>query len=304
MKHFFQLHWQDARVALMKMLRQPVGSLLSLLMLAVAMSLPVSLYLGANSLQAWIGKLTATPQISLFMELSAEAADLAAVESSLKSHPKVDSFRFVSRDQALKDLEQRSGLQGLHEGLEGNPLPDAFVVIPHPQTTPDELDMLQKELSGLPMVEQAQFDAAWARRLHGLLDLARHLAWFLGGSFGLALVLITHNTIRMQILARHEEIEVAKLIGATDSFIRRPFLYHAFWLGLLSALGCWGLSSLFAYQAAPILDSFASLYGERIQLAGLGAGEFASLAGLTILLCMLGARLAANHHLRKTRAGH
>ncbi|MFC3532542.1 permease-like cell division protein FtsX [Vogesella facilis] len=302
MKHFFYLHWQDARQALRKMLRQPVGSLLSLLMLAVAMSLPVSLYLGAGSLQHWVGKLTASPQITLFMELSAEQADIAAVQSSLSSHPTVANFRYVGRDQALRELEQRSGLAGISEGLDGNPLPDAFIVTPKPDTAPDALDMLQKELSGLPMVEQSQFDAAWARRLHGLLDIAVKLAWFLAASFGIALVLITHNTIRMQILARQEEIEVAKLIGATDSFIRRPFLYHAFWLGLLSALLCWGLSSLFVAQAAPALNEFARLYGENINLAGLSGVELAALAGGSILLCLFGARLAADHHLRKVRA--
>ncbi|WP_174873588.1 permease-like cell division protein FtsX [Vogesella oryzae] len=302
MKHFFYLHWLDARQALRKMLRQPVGNLLNLLMLAIAMSLPVTLFLTAGSLQHWVGKLTAAPQITLFMELSAEQADLAAVQSSLSAHPRVASFRFIGRDQALRDLEQRSGLSGIREGLDSNPLPDAFVVTPKAGTTPDELDMLQKELSGLPMVEQSQFDAAWARRLHGLLDIAVKLAWLLGASFGIALVLITHNTIRMQILARQEEIEVAKLIGATDSFIRRPFLYHAFWVGLLSALLCWGLSSLFVSQAAPALNEFSHLYGENISLAGLNLVELAALTGASILLCWFGARLAADHHLRKVRA--
>ena len=301
MKHYFYLHWLDARQALGKMLRQPLGNLLNLLMLAVAMSLPVSLYLTAGSIQHWVGKLTAAPQVTLFMELSAEQADVAAVQSSLSAHPKVSSFRFISREQALRDLEQRSGLTGISEGLEGNPLPDAFIVTPKAEVTPDELDMLQKELSGLPMVEQSQFDAAWARRLHGLLDIAVKLAWFLGGGFGIALVLITHNTIRMQILARQEEIEVAKLIGATDSFIRRPFLYHAFWVGSLSTLFCWGLSTLFAQQAAPAINQFANLYGENILLAGLNALELGLLAVGSIMLCLLGARLAADHHLRHTR---
>ena len=301
MKHFFYLHWQDARQALRKMLRQPLGNLLNLLMLAIAMSLPVSLYLTAGSIQHWVGKLTAAPQITLFMELSAEQADIAAVQSSLSAHPRVASFRFVSRDQALHDLEQRSGLTGISEGLEGNPLPDAFIVTPKSEVAPEELDMLQKELSGLPMVEQSQFDAAWARRLHGLLDLAVKLAWFLGGGFGLALVLITHNTIRMQILARQEEIEVAKLIGATDSFIRRPFLYHAFWVGMLSTLCCWGISTLFVQQAAPAINQFANLYGENIQLAALNLLELGMLAGSSIALCLLGARLAADHHLRRAR---
>lgn len=302
MKHYFYLHWQDARLALLKMLRQPVGSLLNLLMLAIALSLPVSLYLAASSVQSWVGKLTATPQITLFMELSAEQADLAAVQASLQTHPKVAGFSFVSKQQALQQLEQRSGMSGIGEGLGSNPLPDAFIVQPKPDTPPDALEMLQRELSGLPMVEQAQFDAAWAKRLHGLLELAMQLAWFLGISFGLALMLITHNSIRMQILARQEEIEVAKLIGATDSFIRRPFMYYAVWQGVLSTLLCWVLCTVFVAQAAPALDGFAQLYNERILLRSLAPQELLLLAGATIALGIVGARLAADHHLRRLRA--
>ena len=128
------------------------------------------------------------------------------------------------------------------------------------------------------------------------------LAWFLGISFGLALMLITHNSIRMQILARQEEIEVAKLIGATDSFIRRPFMYYAVWQGVLSTLLCWALCSVFVAQAAPALDGFAQLYNERILLRSLTAQELLLLAGATIALGIVGARLAADHHLRRLRA--
>jgi len=302
MKHYFYLHWQDARLALLKMLRQPIGSLLNLLMLAIALSLPVSLYLAATSVQAWVGKLTATPQITLFMELSTEQADLAAVQASLQSHPRVASFSFISKEAALQQLEQRSGMSGIGEGLGSNPLPHAFVVQPKADATPEALEMLQRELSGLPMVEQAQFDAAWAKRLHGLLELAMQLAWFLGISFGLALVLITHNSIRMQILARQEEIEVAKLIGATDSFIRRPFMYYAVWQGLLSTLFCWALCSVFVAQAAPALNGFAQLYSESITLRSLLPGELLMLAASSIALGIVGARLAAGHYLRRLRA--
>ncbi len=300
MKHYLYLHTQSARSALLKILRQPFGNLLNLLMLAIALALPVSLYLGVSSLQQWTARLNTTPQITLFMELSSEQADLAAVESSLKHHPRVASFRFVHKDDALKELEQRSGLSAISEGLGSNPLPHAFIVTPQP-LEPAMLDLLQKELSGLPMVELAQFDAAWARKLHAMITLAGQLAWLLAVVFALAMVLINHNTIRMQILARQEEIAVSKLIGATDSFIRRPFLYHAAWQGGLSALLCWGLSSWLAYQANPALAEFASLYGIDAQLRSLQPLEVLAMLLGAMLLSMLGARLAADHHLRKNQ---
>lgn len=298
MKHYFYLHSLSARTALLKILRQPIGNLLNLLMLAISLALPVSLYLGVNSLQHWAGKLNTTPQITLFMELSSEEADLAAVQSSLKNHPRIASFRFVHKDTALQELEKRSGLNAISDGLGSNPLPHAFIITPR-QLEPAALDLLQKELSGLPMVELAQFDAAWARKLHAILTLASQITWLLSAVFALAMVLINHNTIRMQILARQEEIAVSKLIGATDSFIRRPFLYHAAWQGLLSALLCWGLTSWLVQQANPALAEFASLYGVDASLRSLLPSEIASIIGFAICLSMLGARLAADHHLRK-----
>ena len=298
MKHFLYLHLLSARQALVKILRQPFGSLLSLLMLSVALALPLALYLGVESTQAWVGKLTATPQISLFMELSAEDADLAAVKSSLAGNPKVKSVSFVSKAEALAGLEKRNGLDGLAADLDSNPLPDAFVVTPV-TLEPGELDMLQKELSGLPMVESAQFDASWAKRLYGMVELVRHLTLFLGAALGLALVLVTHNTIRMQILAHRDEIEVSKLIGASDNFIRRPFLYHALWQGVLAGLIAWGLTSWLVATANPAVREFAQLYNERLELRTLSPLELLAMLAATGVLAMLGARLAANHHLRQ-----
>ncbi|MDF0604346.1 permease-like cell division protein FtsX [Neisseriaceae bacterium TC5R-5] len=297
MKHFIYLHWQSAVQALLKLLRQPVSGLLTLLMLSLALTLPLSLYLAIDSLQAWVGRLSATPQITLFMELSAEKPDLAAVRSTLSHHPKIKSYYFVNKTDALAEMEKRNQLSGLGDGLESNPLPDAFVVTPK-TLEPGELEILQKELSGLPMVELAQFDAHWAKRLHALLGIADKLIWFLAGALGLGLVLVTNNTIRMQILARQDEIEVSKLIGASDSFIRRPFLYHAMWQGVLAALIAWGLTYWLVYAANPAISEFAMLYGEQLSLRYLSPLELAVTIGLAIALTVLGARLATNHHLR------
>ena len=150
MRHFFYLHGQSAKSALIKILRQPFASLLNLIMLSVALALPLSLFLAISSIEDWAGRLAATPQITLYMEQSSEDADISAVSSTLHKHPEVQSYVFISKGQALKDLEKRNGLPGLSDGLGGNPLPDAFVVTPN-TLEPRELDSLQKELSGLPM---------------------------------------------------------------------------------------------------------------------------------------------------------
>jgi cell division transport system permease protein len=238
MKHLLYLHGRAARQALRTLLRQPLGSLLSLFMLAVAISLPLGLYLTVASLASWSNGLAASPQITLFMELNADRADVETVNQTLKQHALVHSHRFVSKESALKDLMARNGLAEVTDGLAGNPLPDAFIVSPK-DTEPEALERLQKELSGLPMVETSQFDAGWARKLHSLLTLGHQLTILLGAALGIALVLASSNTIRLQILARLNEIEVSKLIGATDGFIRRPFMYFAVFQGMLAARVAW-----------------------------------------------------------------
>ncbi|MGL6070129.1 permease-like cell division protein FtsX [Craterilacuibacter sp.] len=301
MKHYFYLHWQSAVQALARILRQPLASLLNLLMLSLALALPLSLYLTVQSIQDWSGKLEVTPELTVFMEMASEPADLAAVESTLNNHPKIAEHQFIDKDQALMALESRNGISGMAQGLDGNPLPDAFIVRPASLETRD-LDLLQKELSGLPMVENVQFDAAWAERLSQLLKLGKHLSLFLGIAFAVALVLVTHNTIRMQILARRDEIGISKLIGASDSFIRRPFLYHALWQGLLSALLAWGMASYLIAVANPVLADLARLYNEQLALRSLSAAELGLLLLVSALLAISGARLATDHHLRQAQA--
>ncbi|RQW26519.1 FtsX-like permease family protein [Rhodobacteraceae bacterium CH30] len=301
MKHYLTLHWQSATRALMHILRQPLASLLNMLMLSLALALPLSLYLAVQSIEDWSGKLNVTPELTIFMEMNSEPADLAAVESTLKNHPKVGGFAFIDKDHALEALEARNGIAGMSEGLDGNPLPDAFVVKPASLQTQD-LDLLQKELSGLPMVENVQFDAAWAQRLSQLLKLGEQLTLFLGIAFAVALVLVTHNTIRMQILARRDEINISKLIGASDSFIRRPFLYHALWQGLLSALLAWGMASYLIHVANPVLAELAQLYNEQLALRSLNADELGLLLLIAAFLSISGARLATDHHLRQAQA--
>lgn len=298
MKHLIYLHGRAARQALRTLLRQPLGSLLSLFMLAVAISLPLGLYLTVTSLSSWSESLGATPQITLFMETSADRADVETVNQTLKQHALVKNHRFVSKDTALQDLMARNGLSEVTDGLAGNPLPDAFIVEPK-DTEPGALERLQKELSGLPMVEATQFDAGWAKKLHSLLILGHQLTLLLGCALGIALVLASSNTIRLQILGRRDEIEVSKLIGATDAFIRRPFMYFAVFQGLLAALMAWGLSVWLISNANPALAELASLYNSRVSLRQLGVEEVAALLLGVALLAALGARLATGHVLRQ-----
>lgn len=301
MNHLLYLHARAARQAALTLLRQPLGSLLSLLMLALALSLPLGLYLTVQSLANWGSRLATTPQITLFMEAAADSTDLQATAQTLKQHALVAHSQFVPRDEALKALMARNKLEGLTEGLGENPLPDAFVITPK-DMPPEALERLHKELSGLTMVESAQFDAGWAKKLFSLIQLGQQLTVVLACVFGGALVLITFNTIRLQVLARRDEIEVSKLIGATNSFIRRPFMYYALYQGALAALLAWAGSMWLIATANPAIAELARLYNEGAALRPLSLGEGGLLLLAAGVLTTLGARLATGQLLRQMEA--
>jgi len=218
--------------------RAPIVMLLNIGVIGIALALPVGLYVTLDNLRGVVRTLASDPQLSVFLAPDAGPADAAKIEARLKQHAAVRDVRYVPRDQALKELKASTGLADVVDSLPSNPLPDAFVVQPR-GAAPEALERLRDEVSRWPKVTHVQLDAAWARRLEAGLKVARLVVWLLATLFAFALVAVTFNTIRLQILTRREEIEVSKLIGATDSFIRRPFLYFGALQGLAGGIAAW-----------------------------------------------------------------
>jgi cell division transport system permease protein len=266
--------------------------LLNVLVIGVALALPVGGYTLLESLRAIAGRLTLEPQISLFLD--AKRADREAISAKLKSDTRVSRVRFVPREQALKELAGVQGMSELVAALGRNPLPDAFVV-----TAREEgIDLLAAELARLPGVAHVQSDSLWARRLAGLARVGRLGLWLLAGLLGGALVAVTFNTIRLQILTQREEIEVSKLLGATDAFIGRPFYYAGLLQGLLGALmglaivaACLGLLNR---EVGPLAQS----YGSGFRFSFLSVPDALAVLGFGALLGWLGAHLSVRRHLR------
>ena len=242
MIHYVSLHVESARTAFRQLLRQPVGTLLTLAMLAVAMTLPLALYLGVQSGQSVLGKLNESPQITVYMETGASQADNDTVQNLLQRDARLTKIRFIGKQQGLEELQANLD-QNLVSMLDSNPLPDIFIVTPDAAATPAQIQTLYGDLVRLPMVESATVDTEWVRTLYQINEFVRKILWFLAVTLGMAFVLVAHNTIRLQILSRKEEIEITKLLGAPASFIRRPFLYQAAWQSLLSAVVSLGLCS-------------------------------------------------------------
>jgi cell division transport system permease protein len=276
----------------------PFSGLLAMVVFGVTLSLPLGLYTLIENVKAVAGNVRLEPQITVFLSPGADADSTRRVESRLKELNAIEQFRFIPRDQALQELLQSTGLVDVAAGLERNPLPDAFVIEPE-NINPGELKKLRSDLMKLPKVDKVLLDTAWAERLNAMTRLGRDVTLILAALLGFALVVITSNTIRLQILSQREEIEISTLIGATDAFIRRPFLYHGVLQGLGGGLAAWLIVSLGLQLLNVGIADLAKLYAAQFRLLPLDAREILSLLLFASLLGWLGAFLAVGRHLRR-----
>ena len=278
--------------------RAPIVMLLNIGVIGIALALPVGLYVALDNLRGVVRTFASDPQLSVFLAPEAGTADAAKIEARLKQHAAVRDVRYVPRDQALKELKASTGLADVVDSLPGNPLPDAFVVQPR-GAAPEALERLRDEVSRWPKVTHVQLDAAWARRLEAGLKVARLVVWLLATLFAFALVAVTFNTIRLQILTRREEIEVSKLIGATDSFIRRPFLYFGALQGLAGGVAAWAIIWAGLQLLNHGLADLSRLYATQIELRHLSPEDSASLLLFSAGLGWFGAWLSVDQHLAR-----
>jgi cell division transport system permease protein len=266
--------------------------LLNVIVIGVALALPTGGYALLESLRTVSGRLALDPQISLFLD--AKRADADALAAALKRDPRISRVRFVPREQALKELGGVQGLSDLIAALGRNPLPDAFVVTAREES----IEPLAAELAKLPGVAHVQADALWARRLASIARVGRVGLWVLAVLLGVALVAATFNTIRLQILTQRDEIEVSKLIGATDGFIGRPFYYA----GLLQGFAGGALALVLVAISLGLLNrevrTLSESYGSDFRFGFLGVPDAMGVLAFAALLGWLGAHLSVHRHLR------
>jgi len=266
-------------------------SLMNALVIGIALALPAGGYALLESLRPMGARLTLEPRISLFLAPQARRADAEALGARLRADRRIEAVRFIPREEALKEMNAVQGLSEVIGALRQNPLPDAFVV-----TSREDI---AAELAKLPGVAHVQADAVWARRLAAATAVAQLGLWMLAALLGAALVAVTFNTIRLQILTQRDEIEVSKLIGATDAFIRRPFHY----LGLLQGLAGGAVALAIVALALALLNRevgvLAESYGSTFRLPFLSAADALAVLAFAGVLGWLGAGLSARQHLRE-----
>jgi len=297
-----QLHaWlENHRASLVDSLRrlakQPIGSFFTCLVMAVALSLPMGLALLLDNVERLGVSWQRAAQISLFMQIDATDAQGQALREQIAAMNDVEEAEWISREQALSEFQQQSGLGEALKELPDNPLPGVIVVTPQ-QVDKVALEALRLRLAELPRVQQAQLDLLWVERLSAMLKLGERFVFGLTLLLVMALLLVIGNTIRLHIENRRTEIEVIKLVGGTDSYVRRPFLYMGTLYGLGAGLLAW---LLLAYGLGWLNDAvvrLAGLYGSDFALAGVPIADGLSLLLGAVLLGYIGAWLAVARHL-------
>lgn len=289
-------HLRVLRFTLQRLLLTPSATLLNILIIGIALSLPVGGYVLLKSVQTLGAQIAGTPQISVFLATGTNDSEIGRIGDKLKEHSGIKRTEFVSREAALKKMQQNSGLSDVIGGLPQNPLPDAFVIYPKDSSL-KSLEALRNELKTWQRFEHVQLDSAWIHKLEALLDFGRLAVAILAALLSFALIAITFNTIRLQILTRREEIEVAKLIGATDAFIRRPFLYFGLTQGMLGGIAAWLLTSGSLQLLNHQIGTLTELYASNFSLQYLSLGDSMTLLGFSAFLGWLGAWFSVSKHL-------
>ena len=295
MSAWLRQHWQIFGLTLARLAGNPIATLLNVMVIGVALALPLGGYMLLQNLGSVTRQLTSNPQVSLFLTPDAGKADIAALETRLKEVPGVRAVRFISREQALEGLKRSEKMADVVATLHSNPLPDAFVLDMGGSAA--VLERLEAELKALPKIAHVQFDSAWVKRLESLLALGRRAVLLLAALLAFGLVAVIFNTIRLQILTQKDEIEVSKLIGATDAFIRRPFYYLGLILGGLGALAALAIVYLFMLVLNRSILELAQLYGSDFRLGFFDLPDCLALLAFAAVLGWLGAYMSVSRHL-------
>jgi len=295
---YFQHHKLMAVDSLKRLLAAPGSSLMTWLVLAIALSLPMTLYVSLENVKQLSRNWDQTSQISVYLKKGVLERFANEMTQDIADWPNVSSAIYIGPDQALKEFSATTGLSDVIFGLADNPLPGVISVIPRLANQDENtLEQLQQKLQALRHVDSVQLDLMWVKRLYQFMELGQRLVWALAALLGLAVLLIIGNTIRLSIESRRDEIRVVKLVGGTDAFVRRPFLYTGLWFGLGGGLIAWILLSAGLFWLSGPVEQLISLYGSEFTLQGLGFVDSLLLIFDGVILGWLGAWLAVSRHL-------
>ncbi|MFA7554573.1 MAG: permease-like cell division protein FtsX [Spongiibacteraceae bacterium] len=291
-------HQQVATDSLTRLLNTPVPSVMTWLVIGIALALPAGLFVALGNVEAVSRGWDGAAQISLFVNRVVPEAESRQLAKELRLRDDIAEVEYISRSQALEEFKALSGYGDVLQHLDQNPLPAVIVIRPvEKDTSAAATEALYLELKALPQIDQAVIDLEWVQRLYSMMELAQRMTFTLAALLGLGVLLVIGNTIRLAIESRRDEIIIVKLVGATNAFVRRPFLYTGLWYGLGGGIVSWLIISISMLWLSRPIAELAGLYQSEFVLQGLGFGQTLLLWFVSGLLGLVGAWLAVSRHL-------
>lgn len=297
---WFIRHLQTLVGALGRLSQHKLATLLTTLVIGIALALPACLHLLIANAQIATSNFDRAVDLSVFFKKPTAVDAVTRVAERLKQRRDIASIEVITAEEALKEFRRESGFGAALDTLTDNPLPHVLVVHPKGEyATAAHLEELAKDIRALPSVELVQLDTAWVNRLQAILEAVRRAILLTAGLLALGVMAVVGNTIRLDIQNRRQEIEVTKLVGGSNAFVRRPFLYTGVWYGIGGALIAWLLTGIGVAVLREPIGKIAGLYGSGFQIQGLGLEPTLILLGAGVVLGWLGSFIAASRHLRE-----
>jgi cell division transport system permease protein len=296
---YFGHHLRVSLGSLGRLYAQPVATFMTATVIAIALALPVGLYIALANVGQLSSGWDGSTQISLFLHSHVSKADAQKLKKRLLKHKNIKNIELIDKEQGLEQFKEISGFGDALKYLDKNPLPVVLVVQPKiTLNQPDVTGKLVKELAKIKLVELAQLDVQWVKRLYTFLEIANRSIWVISSMLAIAVLLVIGNTIRLDIQNRREEIEVSKLIGASNAFIRRPFLYTGLWYGVIGGLLAWFITLVSLMMMEQPIHKLALLYHSDFRLSGLSVTNTLLLILISCALGLTGSWIAVSRHLK------
>ncbi len=303
-RQYLLSHYVALKQSTQELRQTQLGTLLTFLMIGVSIALPAGLWTAVHNMKGLTTGLSHNAQISLFLRLNISQEEIDNVMMVLKNNQAIAASHYISPEEGLKEFSSRIGLQGLNDSLQDNPLPAVITVEPKlVGENQSELEKLTIFLRNLPGVDNATLDFKWLKRLHSLLIIGQRTVYALALLLGLGVLLVVINAIRYLIQRYHKQIQIYQLMGATDPYIRRPFIYmglqYGFWGGLLA----WVMDNLILLVLTPSVRNLADSYGVNFHAPYLGMLALWTLLCIGSVLGALGGYCAVSSYLRSQQRG-
>lgn len=297
---FFHDNLRQAISSLGDLIRSPLASFMTIAVLGLSITLPSALYVVVKNLDRVSADWQQASEVSIFLKDNIASSDIDRLIKRLNTWPEIERLEYLSADDALEEFTSTSGFGDALQYLDSNPLPNVILVYPtqrhaQPASARELLDRLLRERE----VDIGKLDIEWLERLHAVVSIARELVYLVASLLFLSVILTIGNTIRLNIFNKRDEILVMKLVGATDSFIQRPFLYTGFWYGFLGGLVAWLTVAMMLWWMGARVSDVVTLYNQEFQLSGLDFPVMMNMLGISVVLGLSGSFLSVRRYVSR-----